>query len=98
MKTTALILLSLITFNTQAKTIGEGMGACVSAELFDQFVTATVANDEMAFTYLLTNGCFITNGGQQVSVIDSDWGTVHVRAYTSAGAVEIWTFSENIVD
>ena len=98
MKTTALILLSLIAFNTQAKTMGEGRGACVSAELFDQFVTAIVASDELALDYLLKSGCFITNGGQPVSVIDSDWGTVHVRAYTDAGAVEIWTYSENIVD
>ena len=98
MKKMTLILLSIIAFNAQSKTIGEGMGACVSADLFDQFVTATVANDELAFGYLLKNGCFITNGGQPVSVIDSDWGTVHVRAYTSAGAVEVWTYSENIVD
>ena len=98
MKTTALILLSLIAFNTQAKTLGQGRGACISAELFDQYVTAIVTNDELSLEYLLKVGCVITSGGQSVSVLDSNWGTVHVRAYTDEMTVELWTYSENIVD
>lgn len=99
MKTTTLIFLSLIAFNAQSKTLGAGMGACLSAELFDQFVTGTVAGDEMAIMYLIDNGCIITNGGQPVSVLNSSWdGIAHVRAYTDTGAVELWTYRENIID
>ena len=99
MKTTALILLSLIAFNAEAKTLGQGRGACVSADLFDQFTTAVVRSDDAALGWLLTNGCFMTSGGQKVTVIDTSWGGIsHVRAYTEAGAVEIWTYMENIID
>jgi len=94
----AAILLSLaVSTSTYAETFKGGYGACLSEDLFDQFISASVKKDEQAFQYLLKNGCIITKAGIQVSVLDRTWtGTAKVRAYVGDSAVVLWTNTENI--
>lgn len=99
MKKLAFSLLSLIALTSvaHAETLKGGYGACLSEELFDQFISASVKKDEQAFQYLLKNGCIITKAGINVSVLDRTWtGTSKIRAYVGNNAVVLWTNNENI--
>lgn len=73
--------------------------ACLSEDLLDQFVDAASSNDTRGMNYLLSNGCLVPNAGIPVSVLDSTWtGTVHVRAYASDQAIELWTIRDALTD
>ncbi|WP_046079980.1 hypothetical protein [Halomonas sp. HG01] len=78
---------------------GNGQPACLSEELLDQLITASVDNDQRAIEYLLGNGCIVPKSGVPVSVLDRSWtGTSHVRVYTDNGAFELWTVNEALTD
>ena len=64
-----------------------GYVACLSEDLFDQYITAAVKEDKLALQYLLKNGCIITKTGIQVSVLDITWGTAKIRVYIGDSAV-----------
>lgn len=94
---TAILLLLAASTSSYAETLKGGYGACLSDDLFEQFISASVKKDERAFQYLLKNGCIITKAGIQVSVLDRTWtGTAKVRAYVGDSAVVLWTNTENI--
>jgi len=99
MKKVVFSLIAVVAFTTtvQAASLKGGYGACISEDLFDQFISASVKKDERAFQYLLKNGCIITKAGIEVSVLDTTWtGTAKVRAYVGDSAVILWTNTENI--
>lgn len=91
-----IIILLLASASVSAQTLKGGYGACMSADLFDQFVSAQVKSDERALTYLLSNGCIVTKAGIPITIINVSWGTVKVRAYSGDTSVVVWTNSENI--
>jgi hypothetical protein len=78
-------------------TLKGGYGACVSEELFDQFVTFGVQKDMKGTEYLLKNGCFITKEGIEFSLIDRSFtGTSKIRVYINNDAIILWTNNENL--
>jgi hypothetical protein len=90
--------IAILSTSTYASSLKGGYGACVSEELFDQLISASVNKDENSWNYLLKNGCIITKSGIQVSILDSTWtGTTKVRAYVGDTAVVLWTNTENII-
>ena len=94
--TAMLLSLAAIT-SAYAEKLKGGYGACLSEDLFSQFISAAVKKDKRALQYLLKNGCIITKAGIQVSVLDRTWtGTAKVRAYVGDSAVILWTNTENI--
>jgi|SRR5581483_303272 len=71
--------------------------ACISKDLFDQAISAVSQHDQKGFDYLMGRGCIIPKTGTEVSVLDSGFGWLRVRAYASTGdAVELWTTREAI--
>jgi hypothetical protein len=93
----SLIAAAALSTTVQAASLKGGYGACVSKDLFDQFISASVEKDERAFQYLLKNGCIVTKAGIEVSVLDTTWtGTAKVRAYVGDSAIILWTNTENI--
>lgn len=93
----SLLLVTALMTTAQAETLKGDYGACVSEDLFDQFISASVKKDEQAFQYLLKHGCIITKAGIKISVLDRTWtGTAKVRAYVGDSAVILWTNTENI--
>ena len=94
---TAMLLSLAAATSAYAETLKGGYGACLSEDLFDQFISAAVKKDERALQYLLENGCIGTKAGIQVSVLDRTWtGKAKVRAYVGDNAVILWTNIENI--
>ena len=92
-----IIILLLASASVSAETLRGGYGACTSADLFDQFVSAQVKNDKPALNYLLGSGCIVTRGGITVTVMDMSWtGTTKVRAYVGDKSVVLWTNTENV--
>ena len=78
-------------------TLKGGYGACISADLFDQFTTVAVNNDEKGINYLLKNGCFVTKKGIEFSLIDRSFtGTAKIRVYSGDEAFILWTNNENL--
>lgn len=78
---------------------GNGQPACLSEELLDQLISASVDNDEKGVKYLLNNGCIIPRAGIEVSVLDRSWtGTTKVRAYVGDQAAVLWTVNEALTD
>jgi len=97
MKRLIIALSMAMSLSAHAETLKGGYGACVSADLFDQFISASVKNDVRAFNYLFKNGCLITRGGINVSVLDNTWtGVAKVRAYSGDVSIVLWTNTENI--
>ncbi len=91
-KLISLLLLFAVSMSAQAETFKKGYGACITEDLYDQFVSAAVDKDNRALKYLVGNGCVITKAGIPVSIIDSKWtGKVKVRAYVGDGAIVVWT-------
>lgn len=91
--------LSTVALAQERSFAGNGQAACLTEDLLDQLVSAAVESDQRAMQYLLGNGCLIPRAGIPVSVLDRTWtGTVHVRAYTDNGAIELWTVSEALTD
>jgi hypothetical protein len=89
----------MVIFTSTAKAVSlkGGYGACLTEELFDQLMTASVENDDRGFQYLLNNGCIVPKAGIQVSVLDTKWtGRTKVRAYVGDDSVVLWTNTENI--
>lgn len=94
----AAYLAILIAGTANADSLKGNYGACVSEDLFDQFVTASTRDDHKAFSYLLQNGCILTKPGISVSVLETTWtGKAKVRAYVGDTSVVLWTFKENLV-
>ena len=80
-----------------AEKIIKGAPACLTADLFDQLVTAMNKNDENALQYLMNNGCIVTNDTYSATVLDRTWtGTIKVRVYVKGDAVELFTFMEAV--
>jgi len=78
-------------------TLKGGYGACVSADLFDQFTTVAVNNDQNGINYLLKNGCFITTKGIEFSLLDRSFtGTAKIRVYKGNETIILWTNNENL--
>jgi hypothetical protein len=95
--TAILLSLSMTSASVDAETLKGGFGACISEDLFDQFVSAAVKKDERGLQYLLQNGCIITKAGIEVSVLDTTWsGKAKVRAYVGNSAMVLWTNIENV--
>lgn len=92
-----LSLLILTSTSVQADSLKGGYGACISKDLFKQFISAAVEKDERAFQYLLKNGCIVTRAGTEISILSvSLLGTAKVRAYVGDTAIILWTNTENI--
>jgi len=96
-KTTCLLLLIFPFIETaQAESLKGGYPACMSEELLTEFSVAYGEN-ERATQYLLNNGCAFPRAGIKVSVLEVSWtGKIKVRAYTSNGAIILWTYTENL--
>jgi len=99
MKKILLLLLMVATLITtaQAETLKSGSAACVSKDLYDQFLSAAVKKDQPGLRYLFEHGCIITKDNFQISVLDQSWtGTAKVRAYLGDDAVVLWVRNESI--
>lgn len=69
-----------------------GHAACLTKELYDQFLDAAAQKDRRAGEYLLDNGCLILRAGLPASVLDLGFmGWAEVRIYTDEGAVTLFT-------
>lgn len=69
-----------------------GDAACLTKDLYDQFLDAAVQNDRRAAEYLMDNGCLILRAGLPASVLDLGFmGWAQVRIYTDEGAVTLFT-------
>ena len=89
---------AVLSSQVQADSLKSGIGACVSEDLYKQFINAAIKKDENAWNYLLKNGCVITAAGISVTVLDSTWtGLSKVRAYVDDQAVTLWTDRENVI-
>jgi len=80
-------------------TLKGGYYGCISEDLQDQIITAVVAKDKKAMGYLLSNGCVITRGGVNISILDLGIfsGTTKIRAYLDNGeTVILYTSTENV--
>jgi hypothetical protein len=77
-----------------------GYGACLTEDLFDQWVTAFVDQDQRSQRHLLENGCIILRAGLPISVLDRNWtGVIRARIYAEDGdALEVWTYQEAVRD
>lgn len=78
----------------QAETIKEdGYAACISEDLFDEFVGYAVKKDRTGMRQLLSSGaCVPLNKGTQVSVISGGFMTATIRYK----GVKMYTNSEAI--
>lgn len=78
-----------------------GYVACVSKELFDQFVhNETIDKNPQASEYLLKNGCVVTRPNVRVSIVESSLfgGWIEFRSYSDEGQpFNAWTNFENVV-
>ncbi len=75
-------------------------GACLSEDLFDEWVSAVANDDWNAISYLMGNGCIISKPGIPVSVLHRGFmGAIKVRAYAEDGtAFVLWTYTENLIE
>jgi hypothetical protein len=89
--------ISLI-FSTNAASLKAGYGACVSEDLFNQYIQAIIRNDELGMQYLYKNGCIkIVDNNYPLSIIDQpSTGAVKVRVYVDDSSAILWTFIEAI--
>lgn len=96
----AVFLLNTVTAFAQEREFkGGSYVACLTEDLLDQFISAASSDDIRGMDYLLKNGCLSPRAGIPVSVLDSTWtGTVHVRAYASGQAMELWTVREALTE
>ena len=79
-----------------ADTTKEGV-FCMTEEHFDQFLTATVKNDQAALKWLTENACGALKAGLSVTLLSRAFiGPWHVRLYLEGGAVEVWVNCEAI--
>jgi hypothetical protein len=74
-----------------AVNIKKDMPSCLTEDLFMQMAQAVIDKDVEAITWLANNGCAVSQKAVHVSVIDTDGGLAHVRAYRGKIAVEVWT-------
>ncbi len=81
---------------TTKNTLKGGYAACVTNELFDEFISAAVKKDNLAISHLLLKGCIITKAGERFSIIDLGLGTTKIRAYIDGNSVILYTNTENI--
>ena len=101
MKTTALILLSLIASNASAISIKKAGVFCISQNLMEQVVKAVYSEpqDENAIMYLVKNGCQTTREQFPITVLDAPTNTIsHVRMYNGSESQEAWIFTHQIVE
>lgn len=86
-----------VELKAKLNTLKGGYGACISEELFDQFVTLSVQKDEKGINYLLKNGCFITREGVDFSLLDRSFtGVSKIRVYAGNETIILWTYNENL--
>ena len=101
MKTTALILLSLIASNASAQSIEKGGAFCMSQDLMEQAITAITSKpqDMNALEYLVNNGCSTAREQFPITVLGNPTNQIsHVRMYNGSQSEEAWIFTHQIVD
>ena len=94
----ALLILALTfcTATASADTTKKGV-FCMTEEHFEQFVAASVENDQAALNWLTANACGALKPGLSVTVLSRAFiGPWHVRLYLEGGAVEVWVNGEAI--
>jgi hypothetical protein len=92
----AFVWLSVMAGHIHAATIKNGSIACLSEELFDQMIHATVEHDPDGQQYLLKNGCIVIGRDFRASVLQRTFGKAKLRIYTGKDAVVIWTNIESV--
>lgn len=92
------VIVLVFTSIVSASSLKGGYPACLTEDLFDQIVKASVKKDKRGWNYLLKNGCIITKAGIPISVLKTSWGTAKVRAYVGDTSIILWTNIENIED
>jgi hypothetical protein len=71
--------------------------ACMTEEIYDEMIAAASRKDEKSFRYLLQNGCWLTEYGTEIVILDTTWtGKVKARTYINSRPVEFWTNINNI--
>ena len=81
----------------EKNTLKGGYAACISQDLFDQFVTVASTNDENGINFLLKNGCVITKKGLKFSLLDRGFtGWAKIRVYAGDKSFVLWTYNENL--
>jgi len=75
----------------------EGFGACLSEDLFKQWIAATVNRDQPELANLVRKGCIRLRGGLSASIIDRSWsGSVKARVFLEDESTVFWTYPEAI--
>ena len=96
---TILALVFILTFSSicTAAHLDGGYGACISEDLFKEWVNAATNKDLRSRDYLLENGCLYPKPGTTISVIDTNRGIAKVRVFLKhKRTIILWTFIENI--
>ena len=70
--------------------------ACLTEDYLSQIHTAKYKSDVSAMSFLLNSRCIITKGGTRITVLESGWGTIKVRAYGENGSLVLYTDREAI--
>jgi hypothetical protein len=79
-------------------TTQEGFGACISEDLFKQWLAATAKQDKPELANLVRKGCIRLRGGLSASIIDRSWaGSVKARVFLEDESTVFWTYPEAIV-
>ena len=70
---------------------------CLTKDLYRQFEKSILDADNLAYSYLLKNGCTGISPDIPISVLDitSD-KRARIRAYTKDDGIVVWTHSRNI--
>jgi hypothetical protein len=80
-------------------TTKQGFAACISEDLFRQWVAAAVKRDKPGMAHLLAQGCIRLRGGLGASILDRSWtGTVKARLYLEDESTVFWTYKEAIAN
>ena len=92
-----LVLLIGLSGSANAAVLKGGYLACFTEHDFDELMEMVARKDMRGVDYLVkSDRCFIPKEGIPISVLNSSWGKVKVRAYVGDSAVVFWTVQESV--
>lgn len=81
-----------------ADTLRGGYPACLTKELYNQFMNAYMDQNEPELEYLLRSGCGFPQSGLKVALLDYSMldAKAKVRIFIGDKAVVMWTHYKNV--
>lgn len=91
------LLCATASFASTEHTTKPGYVACETRSHLDQIKKAADNDDSAVMAELLTHGCYITNPGFTVVVLErADKDKLKIRLNANADPVDLWTYEGNI--